>query len=235
MLFLALSCLQGRGQLEAAIELLAYQPDGLQLTPGNHSDWTTFTRTRQDDPFTWLIVDAKGIAFRYNRHQGHSFAAKITRVYSPDNTLLWKEGSIHAHANWRELGALGYTMETMYPNKDYDYGLMTSSEYLEALELGTPVALDLSHADICIQKGLLERDVVLKLLEQGNIQELHVSYNNGRHDTHQPFPETYHWQEQVDRWANRNPDRPVVLECYFHKLDNDERRRQIALFDRCRS
>ena len=35
MLYLAMSCLQGRPMSAAALDLLALGPDGLQLTPGN--------------------------------------------------------------------------------------------------------------------------------------------------------------------------------------------------------
>lgn len=221
MLFAALSCLQRRGQWEAAQELLQLPVDGLQLTPGNKPDWDEQSLARLAET-------------RTNRHQGHSFEKMLSPVYDHKDQLQWQHGSVHAHENWRELGARGITVETMYPNSKYPYALMTNREYLEAIRLQTPLALDLSHADICISQGLVSEPAVTQLLVHGNIQELHVSYNNGRHDTHSPIPDNYHWLGEVIAWAKAHPDRPVVVECYLHKLSPTDRRRQFDLFQSCR-
>lgn len=221
MLFVALSCLQGRGQWEAAQELLQLPVDGLQLTPGNDNDWT-------QDSLEQLA------SIRTNRHQGHSFDKRVARVYDNAGALVWTHGSVHAHSNWRSVGEAGITVETMYPNGRYPYALMTTAEYYEAIELQTPIALDLSHADICINKGLLTAEAARKLLYLGNVQELHVSFNDGRHDTHIPMPPDYHWVEQAEWFAQTYPDRPVVIECYMHKLTPEQRLAQVEIFKHCR-
>ena len=220
MFFVALSFLQGPSwpQERAAEALLALgRMDGLQLTPGNPGRWS------------------KAPWFRFNRHMGHDWERMVAKVYGPGDEPLWAHGAIHARPNWRALAARGegLVFETMYPGAQEPAGLIDAADYLFALQERVPVALDLSHADIAIQAGVLTLDVVRALLEKGDVREVHASWNNKKRDSHLPIPEDYSWMADLEGWSKANPDRPVVLEGYFHKLTHSERVRQVALFERC--
>lgn len=220
MLFLALSCLQGPDwpqEIAAETLLCLGRVDGLQLTPGNPGGWSRAP---------W---------FRWNRHMGHGWDCALERVYGPSDEPRWHHGSIHARPNWRELAERrdGLVLECMYPTAKEPAGFYTSEDYAWALREQVPVALDLSHADISIARGVLTVDAVMELLARGDVREVHVSYNDGRSDQHRPVPVAYTWGAAAEAWAKANPDRPVVLECYMHRLAEPQRRGQVARLEGC--
>lgn len=220
MLFLALSCLQGPAwhQERAAETLLGLgRVDGLQLTPGNPGGWSR-------EPW-----------FRWNRHMGHGWDRPIERVYGPGDEPKWRHGSIHARANWRTLAERGdgLVLECMYPGAKEPAGFITTEDYAWAVQNSVPVALDLSHASIAIARGVLTEEAVMDLLARGDVREVHLSYNDGRADQHRPVPAAYPWLGAAEAWAKAHPDRPVVLECYMHRLSDDQRRDQVARLEGC--
>jgi hypothetical protein len=208
VLYLALSCLQGRPLDVAAAELLALAPGelGLQLTPGN-----------APGPVP------EGVATR--THHGWVADAMRARVWS-DGALMWHGDSVHPPAA-QDVGP-GWAppddvvLETMFPG----YALLScGDELLKAMQDGRRLAVDVAHLQIQRHHGVLAPSVWDRLADYDRIAEVHVSGSIGRRDAHAPVSKDT-WGLDWAR-ARLRSGTPVVLECYMHHLDDDARRHQI--------
>jgi hypothetical protein len=221
MLFLALSCLQGRPMQAAAEELLSLGPEGLQLTPGNAP-----TGGFED----WLR--ARGVETR--THHGFHWRALRRPVWSPQAECLVPSHSVHppraredAAAHWFPRAERGdfadRTLETMYPG----YVLGTGEELERAMELGLRLAVDVSH--LCIQReaGVLAERTWKRLQDYPHIGEVHVSESLGQRDAHRPVHAGTFGLDWVKARLGAGTD--VILECYMHRLSPRERHGQLEL------
>jgi hypothetical protein len=223
MLFLALSCLQGREIKPAAQDLIALGIDGLQLTPGN----------APSENFQQWIFQQK---LEIRTHHGFCWQGLRQRVWDNDGNCLVRSDSVHppkieseASQTWRQKSEQGeyqnILLETMYPG----YCLGTRNEILWAMAVGLNLAVDVSHIYIQLCQGSLDRSTWQKLQNYPNIGEFHISANNGRGDIHQPITsETFGLDWILDR-TNGVRDLPVILECYMHRLSFAERQEQVKL------
>lgn len=223
LLYLALSCLQGRPMQAAAAELWALEPDGLQLTPGNaptpgFAAWLTQT----------------GIPSL--SHHGFCWQALRQPVWHPTGHCRVHANSVHPPQThevaachwWQQLEARQDRLpllETMYPG----YLLGHGTELDRAMDLGLRLAVDVSHLHIQRHQGVLSEQTLRRLQDYPHIGEIHLSHNAGTHDSHQPLqPDSFGLA-----WAlERSQSIPLVLECYMHRLTPAEREAQMALCER---
>ncbi len=219
MLFLALSCLQGRPMGAALDELLALSPDGVQLTPGN-----------QPTP----QFEQRAQKTRVRTHHGFSFTHWKQAVWREDGTCAVHSDSVHpplereAAAFHRALEHPHPTLETMYPG--YALG---DGEQLEAMMArGEPLAVDISHVFLQRCAGVITEGVWRRLQDYPRVVEVHASRNDGRRDAHLPLTRDTFGLE----WAQARlaAGTPVILESYFHRLSLEARRLQCSLFDEVR-
>ena len=215
MFYLALSCLQGRPKRQAFDELLALG-GAVQLTPGNAPE---------------AGFDAHIESKSVRRHHGYCEHALRQRVWSEAGELLVAHESVHPpkngavdEASWRaqlESGS-GAALELMYPG--YHLGDGDAAEW--AMDIGLPLAVDISHVYIQRTQGVMSAATWTRLQDYEHIAELHVSANEGRHDSHGPIDTgTFGLSWALER-ANAIP---LVLECYMHRMKDGERRAQVAL------
>jgi len=221
VLFLATSCLQAR-PLDEAIEALCPLADGVQLAPGNLPS----ARARE-------LVDSLGAARTRHHHTFDSHAPKRA-IYARDGSMLrtHERWSVHPplpreeidHELWFALAcAAPWATEVMYPGER----LGTGAEILRAMRARMPLAVDISHLYIQRCAGAIDEQTLRALFDYDNIVEVHVSANNGSHDSHQPLTErTFGLPWARERLTSGTP---TVLECYMHRLSLDDRRRQIDL------
>lgn len=218
MLYLALSCLQGRPAVQACRELLALGAAGIQLTPGNVPDPA-------------LAIELAGVPVR--THHGFSWHAMKQRVWDDAGRCCVIADSVHPPTErdpafacwWDAIRAQAATAihETMYPG----YRLGNGAEIERAMDEGLTLAVDVSHIRIQISAGVLSQETWRRLQRYERIAELHVSDNAGRVDSHRPLnPNTFGLG-----WARERASTglPLVLEAYMHKLSQDERRAQVEL------
>ncbi|MEM7248961.1 MAG: hypothetical protein AAF533_26780 [Acidobacteriota bacterium] len=222
MLYLALACLQGRPQQDAWSELWELEPDGIQLTPGNVPT----------DGFEELVAGS-GRPVRF--HHGFAWRQRRRRPWPRPGRALTKphpDWSVHppSRHEWTSLDDVlsaaltaGLILETMPPA----CWLGEGDELVAALNAGVPLAVDVAHLFLQLEAGKLTRSVLHRVLDSDAIAEVHVSQNDGRGDLHEPL--------QADAfglgWARERlaAGTPVILESYFHRIDTDERRRQLEL------
>lgn len=173
-LFLALSCLQGRPMQNAAEELLALNPDGLQLTAGNAPtvgflDWAVET----------------GVPLR--SHHGFHDRAIRQRVWTEDLKITGSWHSVHpphkGPGDWLPDEGFEGCLETMYPGEPLGTGKMIDA----AMDRAIPLAVDVSHIFIQLTQGSMAEAQWHRLQDYPRIQEIHVSANRGDRDSHQPI------------------------------------------------
>jgi hypothetical protein len=209
VLYLALSCFQGRRIGDAAATLLALAPGrvGLQLTPGcapGPIDVTCALRT----------------------HHGFTHRAIRARVWE-DGKLMWRGDSVHPPLQnqtpdgW--LPPADVVMETMYPGYA---DLANGDQIAAAMDSGRWLAVDVAHLEIQTYHGVLANSVLSRLQEYERVAEVHVSTSHEHRDTHARLSTTTPGLE----WARARlaAGTPVVLECYMHKLSHEERLEQVA-------
>ena len=215
MLYLALSCLQGRPIKSAAEELLNLGTNSLQLTPGLVPD---------ADFKLWLETEK----INYLIHHGFSWHKYNTAVWNKNADCLVTSNSIHPPVLdsppgklWKKRAERGdyhdFLLETMYPK----YHLGNDNELTWAMDNKLNLAVDVSHLYIQQQSGYLSNSVWRRLQQYERIGELHLSANNGRADIHQPLTKTSFGLDWVKERSVDNI--PVVLECYMHRLSHSER------------
>jgi hypothetical protein len=209
MLYLALSCFQGRRMSDAAEELIALAPGrvGLQLTPGCAPSPITIncpTRT----------------------HHGFTDHALRARVWE-NGVLVWHGDSLHPPQlrqvpdDWQPPD--GVVLETMYPG----YAALANGDQLAAaMDEGRWLAVDVAHLDIQTYRGVLTKPVLNRLMSYDRVAEVHVSTSQGARDTHAKLSRTT-WGIEWAR-ARLTAGTPDILECYMHKLSNEERLEQLA-------
>ncbi len=217
MLFLAMSCLQGR-PMSSAFDELARLGTGIQLTPGNHP-----TPAFRDH------VARSNIPTR--AHHGFACSARRAEVWSSDGACTVASESVHPPKldapaaatwwSWYETAPQRPTLELMYPG----YTLGDGASIERVLDAGWPLAVDISHAFIQRTQGAMTEATWKRVMDHDRIVEVHVSANGGRHDSHQPLVE----QTFGLAWARERlaAGTPTVLECYMHRLDDSNRRRQL--------
>ena len=208
MLYLALSCLQGRPMDEVSRDLLSLYPDGIQLTPGTiapHIQLDLPTRTHHG-------YTNKG--YRVNVWHVGSLTGKWDSVHPP----LKK----HVKEGW--VAPRDIIIETMYPG----YADMSCGVEIErAMDENRDIAVDVAHLDMQTRAGLLTDRQKNRIIEYENVREIHVSTSKGVKDSHFPV-EKNHWGT---RWAlERINEIPVVIESYLHKLSQEEREEQVGIF-----
>jgi hypothetical protein len=221
MLLIALSCLQTRPMREA-LDALAPLADGLQLTPGN-----TPTDAFSDD------VARYGLS-RVRHHHTFAYDSIKRAIYQRDGSMIrtldpWsvhppvaREGLPYEPWFTRACEA-PWATEVMYPGE----WLGTGDEVSRAMDRRMPLAVDVSHLHIQRCAGAISERTLARVLDYDNVREVHVSANDGRRDAHAPITErTFGLDWARARLASGTP---VVLECYMHRLDDDARRRQVAL------
>ena len=220
VLFLALSCLQGRPQGEAFRTLVALAPDGIQFTPGNLP--TAGFRS---------LVEASPMAMRF--HHGFAWDAYRVPVYSGRALVLNATGLRSLHppkadtgpfTDWLTGAQAGYVIaETMYPG----YHLGSGKELEEAMEAGLRLAVDVSHLHIQRIRGVVDDGQLARVLDYDRIDEIHVSDNDGRADQHRQISAG----TPLLGWAleRASVGVPLVYESYLHRVSEDDRRRQLDL------
>lgn len=223
MVYLALSCLQGRQMQPAAEELLSLGVEGLQLTPG-----------LAPTPDFSLWLEQQGVKVR--THHGFSWQHLNRRVWSDEGDCLVASDSVHppqtnhlSASVWKNKAENGdyrdLILETMYPQ----YLLGGSEELNWAMDLNLQLAVDVSHIYIQLCQGSLSKEIWLRLQNYENIQELHLSANKGNGDIHQPLNQNSFGLDWVkERSQNAIP---LVLECYMHRLSQEERLEQLELIN----
>jgi hypothetical protein len=209
MLYLALSCFQGRRMSDAAETLFALAPGriGLQLTPG-----CAPSPIKVDCPL--------------RTHHGFTFQALRARVWDQGN-LVWHGDSVHpprereAPEGWQPPDDV--TMETMYPGYA---GLANGDQIAAAMDAGRWLAVDIAHLEIQKQHGILAPVVLQRLLDYERVAEVHVSASHDVRDVHAKITaSTWGIEWARDRLGAGTP---VILECYMHKLSHEERVEQVA-------
>lgn len=227
MLFLAMSCLQGRPQMQAYLELLSLGPDGLQLTPGNlpSPGFRAFLRgsplaLRVHDGFAWdayraPVFDAGGRILE--RHEGIPWS-----LHPPEAAC---SGGVPdgLEAFLDDAAGRPVIVETMFPG----HLLGTGREIDRAMERGALLAVDIAHLHLQEAAGALDAATRRRLEEYEWVAEIHVSASTDRSDAHLPLaPGTpgLAWARERMRAGT-----PVVLECHMHRLDAAGRRRQVDL------
>jgi hypothetical protein len=209
MLYLALSCLQGRRMSDAAQTLAALAPGrvGLQLTAG-------------------CAPSPIDVACPLRTHHGFTYRALRARVWDA-GTLVWQGDSVHppkqgeVPEDWQPPDDV--VMETMYPG----YAALANGDQIAAaLDRGQWLAVDIAHLGIQMYHGILATTMLHRLLEYKRIAEIHVSTSREARDTHARLSTTTWGLE----WARGKlaAGTPVILECYMHKLSLEERLEQIA-------
>lgn len=210
MLYLALSCFQGRTMAEAAGTLAALAPGrvGLQLTPG-------------------CAPSAVAVDCPTRTHHGFTRSALRARVWDRGR-LVWHGDSLHPPRagevpdGWTPPADV--VLETMYPG----YAALADGDQLAAaMDEGRWLAVDVAHLDIQRFHGLLPDSVRNRLLEYERVAEVHVSTSKEHRDSHAKVTAaTWGLEWAADRLRLGTP---VVLECYMHKLTPDERREQVEM------
>ena len=209
MLYLALSCFQGRTMADAARTLADLAPGrvGLQLTPG-------------------CAPSALDVDCPIRTHHGFTHLALRARVWD-GGALRWHGDSVHPPQEgdvpdgWRPPD--GAVMETMYPG----YAALSCGDQLAAaMDEGQRLAVDVAHLGIQMHRGVLAEPVLRRLLDYPRIAEIHVSTSREARDTHAELTDdTWGVEWARERLAEGTP---VVLECYMHKLAHEQRLEQIA-------
>lgn len=206
--------------MRSAFDELAALGVGVQLTPGN-------------EPTVGFAEHVKAGAVPVRTHHGFSFKARVAPVWSDDGRCLCAADSVHpprtgtpaaAHFDaWLEREADGQVLEAMYPG----YRLGTGEELERALSLGVRLALDVSHLFIQRTAGVLSDATLHRLLRSPHVAEVHVSMNDGRHDSHRPL--------RADAfglaWARERARDgvPLIYEAYLHRAGDEARRAQLDL------
>jgi hypothetical protein len=209
MLYLALSCFQGRRMSDAAQTLIGLAPGrvGLQLTPG-------------------CAPSPIDIDCAMRTHHGFTYQALRARVWE-SGSLLWHGDSVHPPRQqevpdgWQPPDDV--VLETMYPG----YAALANGDQIAAaMDGGRWLAVDIAHLGIQMYHGLLAKTVLHRLMDYERVAEVHVSTSHEARDSHAKLDMTT-WG--VD-WAREHLAKgtPVILECYMHKLAHEERLQQVA-------
>lgn len=101
-------------------------------------------------------------------------------------------------------------VEGMYPSRDgpEEYLMSTWKEYTDVMQSGLCYAIDLSHLNIVSKQEGERPNLVHRLIANPNCKEVHISHNNGRHDSHRPITEQI-WENVwwKEAWLSALSDR----------------------------
>ena len=200
--------------MRSAFDELISLADGIQLTPGNHPT-PSF---------------AEHVANAFTRtHHGFAYHCRAVSVWSDEGACLVATDSVHppeerrvsfeAFAASSERGVP--CVETMYPG----HLLGSGPQIVWAMERRMPLAVDVSHLFMQRRAGVLDEATLRRVHDYDRIEEIHISKNDGIRDQHAPIDRDTFGLEWV-----RDRERSgaiVVLECYMHRMNDAERRRQI--------
>ncbi len=193
---------------------------GVQLTPGN-------------EPSRQFEAHVRASAVPVRTHHGFSFTTRLTRVWRDDGALLAHSDSVHppqttspaaAHFDgWLETQGRSIVLETMYPG----YRLGTGEELDAAMDRQLRLAVDVSHLFIQRTAGVLSDATLRRLYDYAHVAEVHVSQNDGRHDSHRLLrPGAFGLEWALER---AKTGLPLVHEAFLHQASDDVRRRQLEL------
>ena len=216
MFYIALSSLQGKSQIEAYDQIIKLNPEGIQLTPGNKVDENFKEHItipyRLHHCFSWIKPrrnlygqDAKPINVEYNQS-----------IHPP----MLKDFPNLNFKNWIE-NLDDYILEVMYP----DYYGGNDEQINQILDLKFRIAVDISHLYILKCKEAITDSTLNRILNYDRVEEVHVSHNKGRADTHQPI----NVNTPFLSWVKERKDLAIVYESYFHRLDFNQRLEQINI------
>lgn len=221
-LFLALSCFQTRPMQRAWDDLVKLEPDGIQLTPGCVPSFQ-FQKTVEHAQLLVMF------------HQGFTYDAYRSRAWPPPYPTFFGRESGHPpyrkdqdFDTWLKFAVTrpDITYETMWG----PYLLSKDREFQAAMDAKLRLAVDVSHLYIQLNNGQLSKPVLAKLQNYEYVDEIHVSANSGKSDSHLPLKlDTFGLDWAKERGSDGTP---VVLESYFHKLSIDEQNQQLE-FLRC--
>jgi hypothetical protein len=206
--------------MRAAFDELARLGVGVQLAPGNVPE-----RGFREH------VEASGVAVR--RHHGFAWTARVVDTWRESVCAVESE-SVHPpfaneHADWRDWFERASTrpiLEVMYPG----YALGTGDEVECAMDDGVVLAIDISHVFLQLAQGAMQVRTWQRLQSYPHVAEVHVSANQGRADSHRPLTaDTFGLAWARERVGDAAP---VVLECYMHKLSEQQRFDQLGLLQR---
>lgn len=206
--------------MQSAFDELAGLGVGVQLTPGNEP-------TRQFES----KVKSSGVPFR--THHGFSFHARVAQVWRDDGACVIGTDSVHPPKEntpaaqhfdaWLEQHGDERVLETMYPG----YRLGSGDELERAMSLGVTLAIDVSHLFIQRTAGVLNEGTLRRLFDYERVAEVHVSMNDGRHDSHRLLRRDAFGLA----WARERTKHglPLIHEAYLHKASGEVRRAQLSL------
>lgn len=222
MLLVALSCLQGRTQLAAFDELSRLPVEGIQLTPGNLPSPGFRERVQS---YAGALRCHHSFSYEHYRAAVYDESGKTPRL--PATWSLHPPPSKHgvSFRDWLR-GALEVDAlcEVMYPG----YSLGTDAEIEAAVDAGLRLAVDVSHLNIQRRRGDLRDATLARLLAYSRVEEVHVSHNSGRADSHQPLaPDTWglDWARERHRGGGA-----VIFESRMHGKDQLWEQ-QLGMFD----
>ena len=171
--------------MDAFTALSRLPVDGIQLTPGNL-------------PSPGFREQIAGYGGAVRHHHAFSFTHYRAKLYDEDARTPRLPGTWSVHpppvkhpasferwlAGAVEVDAL---CEVMYPG----YRLGSDAEVEAAMASGLRLAVDVSHLNIQRFRGDMGDATLRRLLAYERIEEVHVSHNTGRADSHLPLsPET---------------------------------------------
>ena len=93
------------------------------------------------------------------------------------------------------------------------------------MDAGRHLAVDVAHLGIQTYHGVLTDRTLRRLLDYERVAEVHVSTSDEHRDSHGPLTDTT-WGVE---WARERlrAGTPVILECYMHKLAEEQRLEQV--------
>lgn len=255
-LYLALSCLQGQEIISASEELLSLNPYGLQLTSGNkinkntnYFEWLkknkikyqthhnfSFTQSINQDLYE-VIQEWDGLTYFHIDvvDSLHPPLYKRFKNYSKEIIDLAFYDFLEVTSDYEELyedGESQLCFEIMYNPKEYPLSDDDSINYI--MDLKNPIALDISHLNILNKQGHINKKTLNRLLEYDKIEEIHISDNDGKRDSHHYISkDTYLLKDWVKERYNDNKDIPIILECFMQRMNQEQRQNQIEIIKSC--
>ena len=160
MLFVALSCLQGR-PMAAAFDGLAALGTGIQLTPGNL-------------PTSGFVahVAASGVITR--THHGFAWDARVAPVWQ-DGRCLVTADSVHAPLAGESIEC-DTVLEVMYPG----YELGSGDAVERAMTDGRALAVDVSHVFLQRTAGVMTEATWRRLADYDRPRSRHAPNGSAR-------------------------------------------------------
>lgn len=204
--------------MRSAFDELSSLGVGVQLTPGN-------------EPTRGFEAHVRASRVPFRTHHGFSFGARVARVWRDDGACAIDTDSVHPpklntaaaqHFDaWLEAHGRSRVLETMYPG----YRLGSGVELDHAMDLGLHLAVDVSHLFIQRTAGVLGDGTLRRLFDYAHVAEVHVSQNDGRHDSHRLLRgDVYGLPWALERARSGVP---LIYEAYLHLTSVEARRAQL--------